>query len=76
MNLIRLIVIALAVWLLIKLAKQLFSAKPLPQKKPKAEVASMIKCDHCGLHIPEQEAVRGDRGQYCSEAHKHLAEGD
>ncbi|MCG5534505.1 PP0621 family protein [Ectothiorhodospira mobilis] len=33
----------------------------------------MVRCDYCGLHVPEEEAVRdGDRA-YCSEDHRRLA---
>ncbi len=30
----------------------------------------MVRCAHCGLHLPESEAVRsGDGRDYCSPAH-------
>ncbi|MGY0197374.1 PP0621 family protein [Leptothrix sp. BB-4] len=30
----------------------------------------MVRCAHCGLHLPESEAVRGaDARDYCSPSH-------
>ncbi|MDP4302303.1 PP0621 family protein [Leptothrix discophora] len=40
-----------------------------PGAKP-AETGRMVRCAHCGLHLPESEAVRGaDARDYCSPAH-------
>lgn len=39
------------------------------QKLPLA----MTACAHCGVHLPESEAVRDEReAAYCSEAHRRL----
>jgi len=35
----------------------------------------MVTCAHCGVHLPQREAVSGARGAYCSDAHR-LAHGD
>ena len=32
--------------------------------------AHMVACSHCGLHLPQHEAVNGTRGIYCSDAHR------
>ena len=35
----------------------------------------MVRCEHCGLHIVEKEALRDERHYFCSpahlEAHRH-----
>lgn len=46
-----------------------------PKRAPKAakpEVATpMLACAHCGVHLPQTEAVQGDDGRsYCGEAHR------
>jgi uncharacterized protein len=74
MNFIRLIIIALVVWLLLKLGKRLFFGRSLPEQKSPEKIASMVKCAYCGLHVPEGEAIKGSSGYYCSEAHKEQAE--
>ena len=48
-----------------------------PAARPGAEtsrpstpvVEKMVECAHCGLHIPESEAVAGDGLNFCCEAH-------
>jgi uncharacterized protein len=35
----------------------------------------MVPCTHCGTHIPENDAVQGSRGTYCSATHRDAHEG-
>lgn len=35
----------------------------------------MVACRHCGLHLPRPEAVTGQQGLYCSQAHQSAQEG-
>jgi len=35
---------------------------------------TMVRCAHCGLHLPASEAIAGKRGPYCSAAHQAIAE--
>lgn len=37
--------------------------------------APMVRCRHCGVHLPESDAVRGQLGPYCGTEHRRLAEG-
>ncbi len=37
--------------------------------------ATMVRCRHCGVHLPESDAVRGALGPYCGTEHRRLAEG-
>ncbi|MDR2240250.1 MAG: hypothetical protein LBE33_07405 [Zoogloeaceae bacterium] len=32
----------------------------------------MVACAHCGVHLPESEAIEGEDGQFCSEEHRRL----
>lgn len=34
----------------------------------------MVRCDHCGVHIPANEAIPGAQGAYCSIAHRQKME--
>ena len=36
---------------------------------------AMVRCAHCGVHLPGQDAVRGSQGSYCTVAHRREAEG-
>ena len=35
----------------------------------------MTQCLQCGLHLPAEDAVRGQQGDYCSPAHRQQHEG-
>lgn len=35
---------------------------------------NMVRCAHCGLHLPDNEAVMSRNTAYCSDAHRALAE--
>ena len=34
----------------------------------------MVACSHCGLLLPDAEALHGRRGRYCCAAHQGLSE--
>lgn len=36
---------------------------------------TMVRCRHCGVHVPQAEAVQGALGPYCGTEHRRLAEG-
>lgn len=46
------------------------SAPPTPPADPQ----EMVRCAHCGVHLPHGEAVVGRIGRYCSHEHRQLAE--
>lgn len=45
------------------------------QAAPPADPQHMVRCQHCGVHLPQPDAVRGQLGWYCGHAHRQLAEG-
>jgi len=58
---------ALAWWLLRKYQRSLTR-----DEAPHAVPEDMVRCDHCGLHLPRSESrVSGDKF-FCSEEHLHL----
>ncbi len=71
MNLIRLIVIGLIIWLLYRMFVRVLK-KPSSQRDepPKGIARDMVKCAHCGLHIPADEALLHDDRHYCSPEHR------
>ncbi len=48
---------------------------PPPSGRPQLPTV-MVACPHCGTHLPENEAVQGRQGAYCSAEHRRLREGD
>ena len=63
----KLLLLALAVWLVISILKhrQVSPRRPPPTEKS----ANMVRCDICGVHLPESEAIRSNQLHYCCEAH-------
>lgn len=46
-----------------------------PPAATRRDAKAMVRCRHCGLHLPRDEAIAGDDGPYCSEAHRRAALG-
>jgi uncharacterized protein len=36
---------------------------------------TMVRCAHCDLHLPQNDAVEGSMGVYCSASHRSAREG-
>jgi uncharacterized protein len=76
--LIWLLVILAAIWAFKRsrrLAKPAKPAKPTEDEKtPSASPSNMVACAHCGLHLPQEEAVTGTKGLYCSTEHRAAAQ--
>ncbi len=76
MNLIRLLVIALIVYLVIQIFKRWAANKNTQTNSAQKnqEEQKMVPCDVCQLHIPENEALQRDGKFFCSQ--KHLNQQD
>ena len=70
MNLIRLLVIALIIYLVIQIFKRWAANKNIQSNSQgKNQEQKMVACDICQLHIPEDEALQKDGKFYCSQEH-------
>jgi len=76
MNLIRLLVIGLIVWLLYRMLQRMIQ-RPATQKQDEKRPIThiMVKCAHCGIHIPASEALCDNEVCYCSAAHREAGPG-
>lgn len=45
-----------------------------PKSPPRPTPQDMVSCTRCGLHITQADSVQGQRGVYCSHAHREEAE--
>lgn len=79
--LVVLLVVAIGLWSLAKRLRgprQPPAAPPSPQPPaPGTLPAAMVRCAHCGLHLPAADAVAGAAADgsplhYCSPAHQRL----
>ena len=74
--LILLLVIAVVGWLTVgRRRRPPDGGKPAPKpsapKPAKSTPQAMLACVHCGVHLPQAEAVQDAAGRpFCSEAHR------
>lgn len=67
------IVVAIAVWMLLRPRRRDEAPPASPPASPNGKPAAMIPCAHCGVHLPLDEAlVDAGAERYCSEAHRAL----
>ncbi len=45
-----------------------FTRRPADQPGPQTTLP-MVRCAHCGVHVPRSEALEHDERWYCSQAH-------
>jgi len=66
-------VVSLVVWAIRRLRRELKSPPRAPQSRtgPKLPQA-MVRCAHCGVHLPLSDAVADGDLQFCGEAHRRL----
>ena len=64
-----LILAVVAVWWLVRGLRRKGAAKDAPEAAPE----KMVNCSHCGLYLPQSEAIpEGDKFFCCAE-HRRLA---
>lgn len=63
----KLLLIAIAIWLIIVILKRYRASMQRPSAPPQAE--DMVQCDTCGLHLPKGDSLFRNDKYYCSNAH-------
>jgi uncharacterized protein len=63
-RLLLLMTAAAAVYLLLKSFRA-----PLSKNAAETPAENMVRCEQCGVHLPEKEALKSAGHFYCSEAH-------
>ncbi|MFN4359300.1 MAG: PP0621 family protein [Hylemonella sp.] len=67
-------IVLLLVWLWRSSRRQASSSdQPDPPTTPPGP-QEMVRCAHCGVHLPHGDAIVGRIGLYCSREHQQLAE--
>ncbi|MCL4316510.1 MAG: hypothetical protein M1527_06715 [Gammaproteobacteria bacterium] len=72
MNLIRLLLLALGIWLLTLVVKRYLAAAGR-KRGGTPRIGTMVRCAVCGLHVPEAEAVKRRDQYFCSAEHRDKA---
>ncbi len=71
--LIWILVILLAIWAF-KRSRRVKSQAPKEQPPGPPTLTNMAVCLHCGIHLPHEEVVTGEKGLYCSSEHRAAAQ--
>ncbi len=78
---IRSILLILLIWFLLWFGRRLFKRlKQNQYDKTRMEQATttatrqqskaMVRCEYCGVYLPEEEALSSGKSHYCCEAHR------
>jgi len=69
------LLVAAAAWAVLRArrrsARRHPTPPPVPTSAPMTAVDS-VRCAHCGLHLPQQQAIRRDGLWYCCREHADL----
>ena len=70
MNLVRLVFIAIAVWLAIYVLRRVLHYLSPPDTPSTGAANNMVRCAECGLHLPESEAIAYQGKHFCCQEHR------
>jgi uncharacterized protein len=70
----RTLLIALAIATIALIARFLLRQRQSAARR-RTEAGDMVRCAHCGLHVPAHEAIAVAGRWYCGEAHRAADEG-
>lgn len=68
-RLLFLIAIVVVIYLVLKSFRGRGGDKAVPTK-----TEDMVRCAHCGVHLPKGESILADGRHYCSDAHRRAYE--
>lgn len=66
---IRFLVVLIAVIAVILIARRLW-ARPSPSRPPRVTSSPMVRCAHCGLYLPKEDALENNGETFCSREHR------
>ena len=59
-------IICAAVWVW---RRYISAPKAARQSTRQQDAAPMVRCDHCGVHVPQAKALKQDQHWFCSQTH-------
>jgi len=70
--LIKLILLALGAWVIYRIFKS-YGRRIKAEDAPKPEAGEdMVRCAHCGVHLPRSESIVSHGESFCSNEHRQL----
>lgn len=69
----RYLLLAVVLWLLFyTLRRYIRRRRDNKPAKPASHSMDMVACHHCGVHLPQDEAIYKDDHYYCCKEHSEL----
>jgi uncharacterized protein len=65
----KLLLLVVGVWLVLTILKR-YQKNMSDQQKPKVS-EDMVKCAHCGVHLPKSESIFINQRYYCCQEHSN-----
>lgn len=65
----RYLFLIIAIWLAVIILRHFYRRKISDQVKPAINTQTMVRCEHCGVHVPRSEARQQDQKWFCSSQH-------
>lgn len=66
----RYLLIVLAIWAGIMIFRKLYLQKQDTSTPKNLPEQNMVRCTYCGVHFPENDAIRDNNKLFCCEEHK------
>lgn len=76
-SLVKLLLLALGVWLIYTLLRKYGASVSRDEQAPPPAPAQedMVRCAQCGVHLPKSEAILSQDEFFCSDEHRRLRQG-
>jgi uncharacterized protein len=72
---IRYILLGIGLWLLFTSIRRFVRKRKQQRRESKsAQSVNMVACSHCGVHLPQDEAIHKGKSYYCCSEHSRLGE--
>jgi uncharacterized protein len=68
-GLIRVAIIVLIAYLAYRLVKNWLAKLDKPAARNDEKIDTMVRCQYCEVHVPQNEAIKKKGHWYCSEEH-------
>lgn len=69
--LLKLILLAVGIWFVYRLLKS-YGRSIKQDQQPTAIDEDMVRCAHCGVHLPKSESVASEGEFFCTNEHRQL----
>lgn len=73
--LLLLVVVMVGFWMVSSRSRKPPEVGPRSGARRPGAPQAMLRCAHCGLHLPAADAVGEGEAAYCTEAHRRLGPG-